>query len=435
MNIEKQKFYGNLYPVKSSNSVFMDHLFHHTKKILKKFQEDLKNKPPVERFHMPDSNTQEIEHPQVIAISQRSIAKATLTIIGILVLAYFLFEIRDLIIFFFIALFFAAAIDPFVDWFESKGLPRAIGVATIYLLLLGAIIAILGSLVPVLINQLTSLASFFAEKTLHLIQNLQNNQGLHFIPEPYRTWLFNSLASVKINDVANQFIHNFSGFTNQIKDLASGSLKTIGTTVGAGVSVAGSIASTFFSMIFVLTLTFFMAVDKSGLHDFFYSLFPPKYGSYISDKTRAIQKQIGAWLRGQLMLSLIMFIIAFVGLIIIGMKDYALTLALVFGIGEFVPYIGPLIFLIFSFPIALGMGFIVLVKLLILYLVLQFVDGNIIVPAIMKKAVGLSPIVVLMVLIIGFKFLGVIGAVIAVPVTTAAAIFLSDYMQSVAQKK
>ena len=414
-------------------------LVDHTKNIFKKIQKiksDLQKNNTVEKFEIPDSPERKVknENVQVIELSSASVARATFTIIGILLLAYVLYQVKNLLIIFFVALFFSAALDPAIDWLENKRLPRGIGVILIYAVLLSLVIIVIGSMVPVIVKQITTLFANFGEWAISFVNSLKTGDGLSYIPEPYRTWSINTLNSVNLETAVKEILINLSSFSDQIKDIASGSLKTIGTTVGAGVQVTFSIASGLINFIFVLLLTFFMVVDKSGLSDFFHSLFPKKYGSYISEKTHAIQGQIGAWMRGQMFLSLIMFVTTLIGLFIIGMGEYALTLALVMAIGEFIPYIGPMIFLMFSLPIAFGMSIGVVIKLIIFYIILQFIEGNIFVPAVMKRAVGLSPIVVLLVLIIGWQFLGIIGAIIAVPVTTALAIFLSDYMKSIARK-
>ena len=129
-----------------------------------------------------------------------------------------------------------------------------------------------------------------------------------------------------------------------------------------------------------------------------------------------------------------MFGLTFVGLHLIGMGKYALTLALLMGIGELIPYVGPLIFLIFSLPIAFAISLITVLKLVIFYAVIQFAEGNILVPAVMNKIVGLSPIIVILVLLIGWHFLGIIGVIISVPITTAVAMFVRDYVKLIKNK-
>ncbi|MBT4288537.1 MAG: AI-2E family transporter [Deltaproteobacteria bacterium] len=133
-------------------------------------------------------------------------------------------------------------------------------------------------------------------------------------------------------------------------------------------------------------------------------------------------------------MGLIMFGLTFVGLHLIGMGKYALTLALLMGIGELIPYVGPLIFLIFSLPIAFAISLITVLKLVIFYAVIQFAEGNILVPAVMNKIIGLSPIIVILVLLIGWHFLGIIGVIISVPITTAVAMFVRDYVKLIKNK-
>jgi len=351
-----------------------------------------------------------------------------------LAIVYFLYEIKSLLITFFISLFFAAALDPVIDWLEKKHIPRGVGLIFIFVILFGVIVTVIASMVPIIIDQLLSLLSRLTEAIFEFFQNLQDGEALKFLPDNMQTWLINSLESINFDMVINQTLKNLSGIADQIKNIASGSIKTLGSTVEAGVNVTMSIASGLFNVVLILFLTFFMTVDKGSLNDFFHSLFPKRYGAYITEKTKAIQTQIGGWMRGQILLSLIMFLTTFIGLLLIGMKQYALTLALIMAIGEFIPYVGPLLFLLFALPIAFGMSFSVVVKLVIFYGILQFVEGNVFVPAVMKKAVGLSPIVVLLVLLIGFQFLGILGAIIAVPVTTAIAIFIKDYTKSIAKR-
>lgn len=410
-----------------------------TKEAIKKLQqmhEDLVEKPAMERLTFPDQEESEAQQDEVqtVDISAKSVAKATLVILAILVLAYFLYEIKSLLVIFFVALFFASALEPFVDWLEQRHIPRFIGVLLILLLFFGMFVIIIGSAVPIIIEQITLIATNVAQYFRTLFETLQSGEAMYFLPETIRGYFVDGFESQNIKMIINQLLDDFSSLASQVKSLASGVGSTVGV-VGAGVtSVTISIAEYFFNIVLVFFLVFFMVVDKNNLHEFFQSLFPKKYGTYISTRITDIQRQIGAWLRGTFLLAIILFSLTFLGLLIIGMEKYALTLALIMGIGEFIPYIGPLIFLIFSLPIAFGMSLVTVLKLVIFYVIIQTIEGNILVPAVMNRIVGLSPIIVIMVLIIGWHFLGIIGAIIAVPVTTAVAMFVRDYIKLIREK-
>lgn len=404
---------------------------------LREYHETLTENTPVDKLTFPDQDedkpeSQEME--QIVHISAVSVARSTLVIVGILALAYLLYEIKGLLVLFFIALFFASALEPSVDWLEKRRIPRFLGVLLILLLFFSLFVVVIGSAIPIIVRQITTIASSISAYFIIVFDNLKTGAAFDFLPETVRTTIISGIESINIELAVNQLLQNFSNFAQQVRELASGVGTTVGV-VGAGVtSVTVSIAEFFFNLILVFFLIFFMVVDKNNLHDFFQALFPRKYGAYISKRTMEIQKQIGAWLRGTFLLAFIMFVITFVGLIIIGMGKFALTLALIMGIAEMIPYIGPLIFLLFSLPLAFSISWVTVVKLVIFYAVLQTVEGNVLVPAVMKRVVGLSPIIVLLVLIIGWHFLGIIGAIIAVPVTTAVAMFVRDYMQAIKNK-
>ena len=134
---------------------------------------------------------------------------------------------------------------------------------------------------------------------------------------------------------------------------------------------------------------------------------------------------MGYWLQGQFILMLIVFLIDYIGLLIIGVP-YALILALIAGLLEIVPYIGPIISAVLAFAITFlhdpVTGFVVLA----LFALVQQLEGYVIAPLVMKKAVGLNPVVVILALMIGAKLAGVTGIIIAVPVATAIGEVVND---------
>ena len=134
---------------------------------------------------------------------------------------------------------------------------------------------------------------------------------------------------------------------------------------------------------------------------------------------------MGRWLQGQLLLMLIIFALDYAGLLL-RKVPYALTLALLAGLLEIIPYIGPMI----SAVLALIFGFFIspLVGLLAFawFAIMQQIEGNIIVPLVMRKAVGLNPVVVIVALLIGAKLAGVVGIIISVPRATVFSEIVND---------
>ena len=145
-----------------------------------------------------------------------------------------------------------------------------------------------------------------------------------------------------------------------------------------------------------------------------------------------IQKKTGDWARGQLILGLIIAVLSFIGLIFL-LPKYALVLALVAGITELVPYIGPIlgaipaVFLGFTVqPFSFGRG----LAVLILYIVIQQVENNLLVPQVMKKSVGLNPVVIIIVMLIGARLAGIVGLILAIPVATAIGVIIKDFVKN-----
>ena len=176
----------------------------------------------------------------------------------------------------------------------------------------------------------------------------------------------------------------------------------------------------------ILILTFFLVIDEKSVDEFFVSLFPSKHGAYIVEKTEAVKTKVGLWLRGQVILMIIMFFISWIVYSALGL-DYALTLAMLAGLGELIPVVGIFIVAIPTLLVALNHSFGLLIATIIAVIIIQQLEGNVLVPLVMKKAVGLSPIIVILAMLVGYQLLGILGMVIAVPVATTLSIFVLDY--------
>jgi predicted PurR-regulated permease PerM len=158
------------------------------------------------------------------------------------------------------------------------------------------------------------------------------------------------------------------------------------------------------------------------------SLVPKRYQDFVVQLINKIQRKIGKWLKGQLILSLIIGVLSYLGLLILGVK-FALVLALIAAIGEFIPYIGPVISAIPAIFLAFVQSPIKALFVLILFIVIQQLENHLLVPKIMQKAVGLNPIISVVALLIGFEVGGVIGAVLAIPVATAISIIIKEMFE------
>jgi len=175
----------------------------------------------------------------------------------------------------------------------------------------------------------------------------------------------------------------------------------------------------------ILVLTFYMLLQDDGLSRLIQSVVPRTYQSYTLRLLAHMQDRIALWLRGQLILSLVVGILTLIGLAVLGVK-FALLLALIAALTELIPYLGPIlgaipaVFIAFTQSPTLGL------MTLVLYIVVQQLENHLLVPRIMSKAVGLNPVVVIVAILIGGKIGGVVGAIVAIPIATALAVLLRE---------
>ena len=181
----------------------------------------------------------------------------------------------------------------------------------------------------------------------------------------------------------------------------------------------------------VLVLAFFMQNEKERIIEWIRGFFPRSALRYIDHKSMAIHTKIGQWARGLLTLALSIFALTFIALSILGMP-YALTLALFAGFCEMIPVVGPFIAAVPAVLIAITQeGFLWAVVVGCVYYAIQWSENNLLVPLIMNKAVGLSPIAILFAIMVAVSFSPtippVLGVILAIPTTTVISIFLSDW--------
>ncbi|HLM84444.1 MAG TPA: AI-2E family transporter [Candidatus Bathyarchaeia archaeon] len=309
--------------------------------------------------------------------------------IFILLLLWFLFLIRDILVLVFLALIIVSAIDPVVDWFQKKRIPRPLAVLIIYIFAIAIIATAISFLIAPLVSETQGLGQSFPS----LLEKLSG--------------YFNIVHDYAASHNFQQQISNFSG---NVADRFS----QLGTNIFSGtISFIGGI----FSFLVVLSIAFYMSVQEKGVKKFFASISPDEHGEYVVGLVDRIQFKMGRWLLGQLALMLIVFAIDYVGLLLIG-APYALVLAILAGLLEIVPYVGPIASAVVAASVSFLHGPVTGLLVLALFALTQQLEGYLIAPLVMKRAVGLNPVVVILALLIGAKLGGVLGVIIAVPVAT-----------------
>ncbi|MBT4384316.1 AI-2E family transporter [Candidatus Peregrinibacteria bacterium] len=393
-----------------------DKFFKSSRKKMKKLREKIRKLK--EEQDKEEQKLQTIKKPKVekkdevvVHISALSAAKATIVVLALVILANFLGDITDIILVFFVSILFAAALDPTVDSLEKYKIPRALSVIGIFIIIIGLIVFFISQLVPLVASQIIELA-----KNLNtIVVDLSNGESALPFADKLEPLMQNFLTEVDQEQIVDQLKNSLETLGSQLEGIAGNTLGTI-----------KNLFNGIINFLLVLVLTFFIVVDERGVDDFFISLFPSKHGKYIVEKMEAVKHKVGFWLRGQVILMIVMFVITWIGFMIIGV-DYALTLAMLAGIAEIIPIVGPIIAGVPAGLVAFNESYWLVLWVIGFILVVQQIEANVIVPLVMKKAVGLSPIIIILSMMIGFKSIGVLGAIIAIPVATTLSIFVKDY--------
>ncbi|MFA6304987.1 MAG: AI-2E family transporter [Patescibacteria group bacterium] len=326
---------------------------------------------------------------------------STGTLIKILIflaIISFLFLIKEVLLILLVALILTAAFNPSVDWLHKHRIPRGLGILIIYAVFFATLSTAFILIIPPISREVTQLSEnfpFYYEKISASFQS------------------FSSISK--------------STATEQVQN----GLNTLGQNLPQALSnVASTIFDVFgglFSAILVLVITFYLIVQEEAMKGFIKLLTPDKIQPYLVRMLNQIQLKMGLWLRGQIILSLVIFTMVFIGLTILGVP-YALVLAFLAGLLEVVPFIGPLVAAIPAVFFAFMQSPIMGISVIILFVVVQQLENNLIVPKIMSKAVDLNPLVVILAVLVGAKLGGIIGALLAVPVAAGLSVFIRDFM-------
>ncbi len=331
--------------------------------------------------------------PQVITISTVTIVKVA----AFLLACGFLYLIRDIIALFFVSLVLASIINPLASWFQAKRMSRAAAVLLLYLVILFMIGAVLTMLVPAVILEMRD----FIANADSIWANLLSAFG------PLREFITS---------------HGLSDELNQAMSSATDSLGL--AAVGVVATLRG-FATGIVSLLAVLVVAFYLVVSEDALKRLFRTVAPEPYQPYLVDLFQRIEKSIGGWVRGQMILGLIIGVSVYIALTILGVK-YALVLALTAALAESIPYVGPIFSAIPGILIALTESPVKGLLVAIMYLVIQQTEGHILVPKITQKVTGLHPIVSIFAMLIGVKVAGLLGALLAIPVAMMLGILVND---------
>jgi predicted PurR-regulated permease PerM len=318
--------------------------------------------------------------------------KTILFTVAVILFLFFIRSLTDLFLNLFIAFILMSALKPVVDWFENKKLPRPVASVFTIVFCLLAIFLVFYFVLPPLVTQSVDFLVYLSRQFILVISQLDRQLTVRdFINLPALTQQIPSFTAI----VSRAFMGFFTNLFNLLT-------------------------------IFFFTLYFLLGINQ--LDRLVRRFLGKNQANFVSATLRGVEKQLGLWVRAELVLMLIIGIFSYIGLTFLGVK-YALPLAVIAGILEVFPIVGPVISAIPAFIVGATSSWILGAATIVLYTLIQQLENNLIVPLVMKKAVGIPPLAVLISLIVGQKIAGFFGIVLAVPFVAGAVIIVKEILK------
>jgi predicted PurR-regulated permease PerM len=317
-----------------------------------------------------------------IEISHKTIVFTVLLLLSL----GLVFILRDLILELFVALLLMTILGPMVGMLSRYRIPRVISVLVTYVFVVGILVGVIVLIAPVVVDQTTSF--------INALPGYLSNIGI---------------TSAISSEAINTFVSNAE------------------SAPGAIFQFTFSIVNNFVAILAVLVFAFYMLVSRDKLEDQLGLFFGEEKKKELGDFIDALEKKLGGWARGELILMLSIGVATYIGLRIIGIP-YALPLAILGGILEIVPFIGPIISAVPSVLIGFGISPLTGVGVAALTFLIHQLEGYVLVPKVMEKSAGVSPLVTLIALAVGARLAGIVGAIISVPVVITLQILAKKYL-------
>jgi len=303
---------------------------------------------------------------------------------------YFLFLVRDVVFSFLFGGVLAYFLYRPVLWMERKGLTRTWAIIILYVVLFVSLSLILWFTIPKLIKELSGVAALLPQYSKELEDFVDQINGMHW--------------PGKLDEIIKQ---NTSNFENHIY-----------TTLQSLISVMYGMVSKAFIIVFAPIMAFYILKDWEGIKAAFASLLPPITRRELGSLAEQIDSVIIEFSKGYLMISAMIGVLIGIAAALIGVK-YALLIGILSGVGELIPYFGPILGGIPAIGLALSQSPYDAMYMTAAIIVIQQIESNIITPRLMGERVGMHPLLMVFALLAGGELMGIWGMIIAVPVAAS----------------
>lgn len=323
---------------------------------------------------------------------------------GVAALVYAFFQVYQFLLGVVVSIVLASAIEPVILWARRQRIPRLPAVVAVYFL---TALCLSGFFYFLLLPLIGEVAGFV--KTLTIYTNSIENESI--LSGMFETQnIFPNIDTPAIIGDVSSYLSEFSNFLSQ------GVFNSL-TLVSGGV----------ISFILIIVLSFYLAVQDDGIAKFLKAITPVQHESYVTNLWHRSNFKIGRWMQGQILLGALVMLLVYVGLLIIGVP-HALLLAVLAGILELIPLFGPVLAAIPAVFVAYAaLGPTTALVVVGLYVVIQQLENHIIYPMVVKKVIGVPPMISIIALVIGGQLGGFLGLLVAVPIAAIIMEFIADW--------
>lgn len=325
----------------------------------------------------------------------------------VLVVFVIVMNLSSLLVSVLMAILLGTILEGPVQRLERQGLPRAAGIALCYIGVLAAIVALVFIIIPVVQSQADDFRQTFPEQ----MHELRDDWAQSSNPLLRGT-------GVSLLDSGIDFIESPEPATE---------VSVSGETAARAIPILGTVVGALTSLITTLVITFYYLLEKKFVRRVVLDQLAPNVQGRVGSLWTEVENKVGGWLRGQLLLCLIIGSIATISYGILGIEFWPL-LGLWAGITEIIPIVGPWLGGIPAVLVALTMGTDKAIMVAVVIVAMQSLENWFLVPRVMRGAVGLTPLTVFVAILAGTQLMGVVGAILAIPIAAGLQVILTDFM-------
>lgn len=308
--------------------------------------------------------------------------KTIISFIAIILAIWLVYQIRDIIFLVFVSFIIVSALKPWVEYLGKYRIPKIISALAVYIIFLGFIGFAGSSIIPPLVTQSVKLGEILPKYITHDIPFLK---------------------------IDPQTI---------IQQIAPLSQNVLNITLG--------LFSDIIAVITVLIVSIYLILEDEWLDRYITFLVGKDHSRKLITTKSKVEERLGGWLRGQLTLMVTIGLFSFIGLSILGIP-YVLPLAIIAGIMEIIPTIGPIISAVPAILIGLTISPFFALSVVLIYFIIHQLENQLIYPVVMKKMVGVPPLITLISLMVGANLAGITGAVLAIPIVVTVETVIDEY--------